>query len=57
LADRFPLEIPPKLFPVKPLDYEKSKASLQLLFKRSMKDKVKALIKVMGLSIKTTLTK
>lgn len=57
LADRFPLEIPPKLFPVKPLDYEKSKASLQLLFKRSMKDKAKALIKVMGLSIKTTLTK
>ena len=52
LADRFPLEIPPKLFPVKPLDYEKSKASLQLLFKRSMKDKIKALLKVIGISIK-----
>jgi acyl-CoA reductase-like NAD-dependent aldehyde dehydrogenase len=52
LSDRFPVEIPPKLFPVKPVDYEVAKSSAYLLFAPGLGVKIKHLLRVIGLSIK-----
>ncbi len=52
LADRFPIEIPPVLFPVGKYDYENAKSSIQLLFAASWKTKLKHLVRVTALSIK-----
>ena len=52
LSDRFPIEIPPKIFPVKAVDYEVAKSSAHLLFSPSMGDKAKHLLRVIGLSLK-----
>ena len=47
LTDRFPFQIPPKLYPVKPDDYAKARASIRLLFARRWRDKFRALISLM----------
>jgi acyl-CoA reductase-like NAD-dependent aldehyde dehydrogenase len=52
LSDRFPIEIPPKLFPVKAVDYEIAKSSAYLMFAPGMGRKVKHLARVIGLSLK-----
>jgi acyl-CoA reductase-like NAD-dependent aldehyde dehydrogenase len=57
LADRFPLEIPPVLFPVKPLDYEISKSSLRLLFGRGLGMKLSNLVRLTTLSIQSKFAK
>lgn len=44
LTDRFPFQIPPKLYPVKPNDYATARSSIRLLFARRWTDKLKALI-------------
>ncbi len=44
LTDRFWFQVPPKLYPVKPGDYEKARSSIRLLFARRWTDKLKALI-------------
>jgi acyl-CoA reductase-like NAD-dependent aldehyde dehydrogenase len=43
LSDRFPFRIPPKLYPVKPGDYAKARASVRLLFARRWRDRLAAL--------------
>lgn len=43
LTDRFGLSIPPKLYPVKPGDYDKSLAGIRLLFARGPAAKLRAL--------------
>lgn len=47
LTDRFPFQIPPKLYPVQPGDYEKARAGIRLLYARRWRDKLKALISLM----------
>ncbi len=47
LSDRYPLQVPPKLYPVRVGDYEKARASIRLLFARRWRDKLKALISLM----------
>lgn len=47
LTDRFPFQIPPKLYPVKPGDYAQARASIRLLFARRWPDKLRALISLM----------
>ena len=47
LTDRFGFQIPPKLYPVKPGDYEKARASIRLLFARRWRDKLSALISLL----------
>lgn len=51
LTDRFPFVIPPKLFPVKAGDYEKSRAGIRLMFSRSWPDKFRSLIELIRLSL------
>lgn len=52
LADRFPLEIPPVLFPVKSHDFESAKASMRMLFGSGVGYKLKQLCKLIGINIK-----
>jgi acyl-CoA reductase-like NAD-dependent aldehyde dehydrogenase len=52
LADRFPLEIPPKLFPVGKYDYDSAKSSVNLLFADGMTTKLKHLLRLLVLGIK-----
>lgn len=51
LTDRFPFQIPPKLFPVKPGDYEQGRASIRMLFSRSWTEKLKNLLLLIRLSL------
>ncbi len=53
LADRFPLEIPPKLFPVGSSDYDSAKASIRLLFGSGITYKFKHLLGLIAISIKS----
>jgi len=48
LTDRFPISIPPKLYPVKPGDYARARSSIRLMFARRWRDKFKALISLLG---------
>ena len=57
LADRFPLEIPPVLFPVGKYDYENAKSSVQLLFAASWKTKFHHLLCLIGLAVKKKFSK
>jgi acyl-CoA reductase-like NAD-dependent aldehyde dehydrogenase len=57
LADRFPLEVPPELFPVGKCDYDISKHSMRLLFGRGLGLKTISLFKLIGLSIKSKIVK
>ncbi|MGB0219536.1 MAG: aldehyde dehydrogenase family protein [Sinimarinibacterium flocculans] len=43
LSDRFPLRIPPKLYPVSPADYARADATIELMFSRGLGRKLKAL--------------
>jgi acyl-CoA reductase-like NAD-dependent aldehyde dehydrogenase len=47
LVDRFPLQIPPKLYPVKPGDYAKARNTIELMFARGLGKKVGALLRLM----------
>lgn len=51
LSDRFPFHIPPKLYPVKPGDYEQARSSIRLLFARRWSDKLKAITDLLRLSL------
>jgi acyl-CoA reductase-like NAD-dependent aldehyde dehydrogenase len=44
LRDRFPLHRPVKLYPVKPGDYQRTRALIDLLYRRDLGKKVEALI-------------
>jgi acyl-CoA reductase-like NAD-dependent aldehyde dehydrogenase len=44
LTDRFPFQIPPKLYPVKPGDYASARSSIRLLFARGWRGKLAALL-------------
>lgn len=46
LTDRFPFQIPPKLYPVKPGDYEKARNTIQLMFSPSLRGKISALFRL-----------
>lgn len=50
LADRFPIEVPPVLFPVQKNDFDKTKYTVRMLFASSWKEKLCSLIKVIQLS-------
>lgn len=52
LTDRFPFQIPPKLYPVKPRDYATARNSIRLLFARRWADKARALLALIRLSLK-----
>ncbi|HET8705235.1 MAG TPA: aldehyde dehydrogenase family protein, partial [Pseudomonadales bacterium] len=51
LVDRFSIEIPPVLFPVKPGDYESAKATVNLIFASGAGKKLKALMTLIRLAI------
>ena len=51
LADRFPLEIPPVLFPVQKNDYEKTKHTVRMLFASNWKNKACSVIALIKLSL------
>lgn len=57
LADRFPIEIPPVLFPVGKYDYENAKSSVQLLFAAGLKTKLHHLLRLVVLSVKKKFAK
>ncbi|CAA0080907.1 Putative succinate-semialdehyde dehydrogenase [NADP(+)] 2 [BD1-7 clade bacterium] len=57
LADRFPLEIPPALFPVGSKDYDSAKASMRLLFGRGIGYRLKNLMALIGVSIMAKFSK
>ena len=57
LADRFPLEIPPELFPVGPKDYDSAKASMRLLFGSGIGYKFKHLMVLAWVSLVAKLKK
>lgn len=57
LADKFSLEVPPKLFPVGPLDYAKAKASMHLLFNQSFGAKLTVLGSMLIISIQSLFKK
>ncbi len=46
LTDRFPFQIPPKLYPVKPEDYENARHTIQLMFARGLGRKLGALLRL-----------
>lgn len=48
LADRFPLEVPPRLFPVGPGDYARAKHTVQLLFGSGWKTRLGALLQMLN---------
>ena len=52
MLDRFPIEIPPKIFPVKPQDYEVAKSSAYLLFAPGIGRKCRHLFRLASLSLK-----
>jgi acyl-CoA reductase-like NAD-dependent aldehyde dehydrogenase len=47
LSDRFPFQVPPKLYPVKPGDYAKARSTIRLLFARRWRDKLSALLSLL----------
>lgn len=47
LSDRFPFQIPPKLYPVKPGDYDRARASVRLMFSLRWRDKLSALLSLL----------
>lgn len=51
LSDRFPFQIPPKLYPVKPGDYAKARSTIRLLFARRLSDKLADLLSLLRLSL------
>ncbi len=51
LSDRFPFQFPPKLYPVGVNDYATATQSVRLLFSRHWGDKLRALGKLMRLSL------
>lgn len=51
MKDRFPIEIPPKLYPVGKNDFAKAAASTRLLFSLRWNDKLKNLLLLIKLSI------
>lgn len=51
LSDRLPLRIPPRLYPVKPGDYEKARSSIRLLFSQRWSDKLKNLLLLIRYSL------
>ena len=51
LEDRFPISVPPVLFPVGPKDYDKAKATVRLLFSSRLGDKLRALLQLARHSI------
>lgn len=57
LTDRFPIEIPPKLFPVARNDYETAKSTVQMLFSSSLKTKLFHVSRLVWLSIKSIFQK
>lgn len=57
LADRFPLEVPPELFPVGPQDYEISKNAMRLLFGRGIGLKLGSLLQIIKRSLQAKFTK
>ncbi len=52
LSDRFPLEFPPKLFPVRAGDYETAKSTIHLLFAPSLRTRLAHLVRLIKLSLK-----
>ncbi|MBQ0795200.1 aldehyde dehydrogenase family protein [Zhongshania sp.] len=52
LSDRFPFEIPPKLFPVGASDYDVALASTRMMFSNGLIQKLKHLCKLISLSLK-----
>lgn len=52
LSDRFPLEFPPKLFPVRPNDYETAKSTIHLLFAPRLSTRLAHLFRLLRLSCK-----
>lgn len=51
LEDRFPISVPPVLFPVQPQDYDKAKATVRLLFSSSPGDKLRNLLVLIRLAL------
>lgn len=51
MKDRFPIEIPPKLYPVGKHDYAKAAASTRLLFSASWKEKLRNLLLLIRYSL------
>ena len=54
LSDRWPLEFPPKLFPVGPRDYDTARSTIHLLFAPSWTLRLKHLFRLLALSLKRT---
>ncbi|HXG28833.1 MAG TPA: aldehyde dehydrogenase family protein [Nevskiales bacterium] len=52
LGDRLPFRIPPKLYPVKPGDYARARATIRLLFARRWRDRLAALLSLTPLSFR-----
>ncbi|RLT94841.1 MAG: aldehyde dehydrogenase family protein [Ketobacter sp.] len=52
LADRFGFGVPPKLFPVKPGDYDKGRETVRLIFSRSLTQRLLSLLKLTRLALK-----
>ena len=51
LVDRFSIEIPPKLYPVGKYDYQAARASIELLFRKSLATRAKQLLTLGWLQI------
>jgi acyl-CoA reductase-like NAD-dependent aldehyde dehydrogenase len=51
LTDRFWFGVPPKLYPIGPLDYAKARSSIRMLFSRSLREKVASLLSLLRLSL------
>ncbi|RLT93061.1 aldehyde dehydrogenase family protein [Ketobacter sp.] len=52
LTDRFGFGVPPKLFPVKPGDYDKGRETVRLLFSRSVRQRLRSLCSLVWLALK-----
>ena len=52
LKDRFGWGVPPKLFPVKPNDYDKGRETVRLMFSRSLTQRLISLLKLARLALK-----
>ncbi len=51
LVDRFPMQIPPKLYPVKPGDYARARQMIRFLYARGAGAKVSSLLSLIRLSL------
>jgi acyl-CoA reductase-like NAD-dependent aldehyde dehydrogenase len=54
LSDRFPFQLPPRLYPVGPKDYAKARAGIRLMFARGWRSRLSALLELIRPSSRAT---